>query len=89
MIKKTPRQLPPLADMLRDMGATIHDASRALHVAPSTLYRWHNTGTPRAAALGLYWMAAYGQACYNDGQLLIGIVIAATGISLTATAMIR
>lgn len=60
MIKKTPRQLPPLADMLRDMGATIHDASRALHVAPSTLYRWHNTGTPRAAALGLYWMTSWG-----------------------------
>lgn len=60
MIKKTPRQLPPLADMLRDLGASIHDASRALHVAPSTLYRWHKTGTPRAAALGLYWMTSWG-----------------------------
>lgn len=60
MIKKTPRQLPPLADMLRDLGASIHDASRALHVAPSTLYRWHNTGAPRAAALGLYWMTSWG-----------------------------
>jgi len=46
--------------MLRDMGASIHDASRALHVAPSTLYRWHNTGAPRAAALGLYWMTSWG-----------------------------
>lgn len=60
MIKKTPRQLPPLAEMLRDMGASIQDASRALHVAPSTLYRWHNTGAPRAAALGLYWMTSWG-----------------------------
>lgn len=60
MIKKTPRQLPPLADMLRDLGASIHDASRALHVAPSTLYRWNNTGAPRAAALGLYWMTSWG-----------------------------
>lgn len=60
MIKRTPRQLPPLADMLRDLGASIQDASRALQVAPSTLYRWHNTGAPRAAALGLYWMTSWG-----------------------------
>lgn len=39
-----------------------------------------------AGVAGLMF-AAYGLACYNDGMLIHGIVIAAAGLSVTATAM--
>lgn len=39
-----------------------------------------------AAMAGIIF-AAYGLACYNDGMLIHGVVIAAAGAMVTATAM--
>jgi predicted DNA-binding transcriptional regulator AlpA len=66
MIKKMPRRLPTLADMLRDLSATPEDIATALHVNASTVYRWINQDrAPRPAMLALYWMTRWGQSEIN------------------------
>lgn len=62
MILKTPRRLPTLADMIRDMSATPAQVAKALDVNLSTVYRWLATGkAPRGHMLALYWMTRWGQ----------------------------
>lgn len=62
MILKMPRSLPTLADMIRDLSATPEQIAKALHVNPSTVYRWISQDkAPRPASLALYWMTRWGQ----------------------------
>lgn len=62
MILKMPRRLPTLADMIRDLSATPEQIAKALHVNPSTVYRWiSQDNVPRPACLALYWMTRWGQ----------------------------
>lgn len=62
MLYKTPRRLPALADMIRDLNASPSDVARVLHVSTSTVYRWLDDGQgPRPAALALFWLTSWGQ----------------------------
>jgi len=61
MILKTPRRLPALADMIRDLSATPDQIATALDVHRSTVYLWLRNGyAPRPAMLALYWMTRWG-----------------------------
>lgn len=61
MIKKMPRRLPTLADMMEDLSATPAEISRVLGVSLSTVYRWLAVGnTPRPHLLALYWVTRWG-----------------------------
>lgn len=62
MLYKTPRRLPALADMIRDLNASPADVARVLNVSTSTVYRWLADGHgPRAATLALFWLTSWGQ----------------------------
>ena len=64
MLCRLPRQIPPLAMMLEDLGNPHpHDLARALGVTTRTVYRWlaDPDHTPRAALLALFWATRWGQ----------------------------
>lgn len=79
MILKTPRRIPALADMIRDLSATPDQIATALDVNRSTVYLWLRTGkAPRAAMLALYWMTRWGLSeidaeLYNAAQVYRGL----------------
>lgn len=69
MIYKTPRRLPSLADMIRDLNASPSDIAQVLDVSPSSVYRWMALGQgPRPAALTLFWLTSWGQDELNAEQ---------------------
>jgi predicted DNA-binding transcriptional regulator AlpA len=61
MIKKMPRRVPALADMLEDLSATPADVAKALRVNQSTVYRWiKQNKAPWPVMLSLYWVTRWG-----------------------------
>lgn len=62
MLNRLPRQLPPLAMMLADIGhPTPRAIGRALGVTERTARRWMAAGhAPRPAMLALFWVTSWG-----------------------------
>ena len=63
MLNRLPRQVPPLATMLEDLGnPTAQQLARALGVSTRTVQRWHAQGeAPRPVLLAIFWLTRWGR----------------------------
>jgi predicted DNA-binding transcriptional regulator AlpA len=62
MLNRLPRQLPPLADMLADIGnPTPREIAKALGYSERTVRSWLQSDTaPRAVMLAVFWLTRWG-----------------------------
>jgi len=63
MLKKYPKGMPSLGDMLRNLGEpSTRELAKALGVSERTAREWKRKNTaPRTAMLALFWVTSWGQ----------------------------
>lgn len=82
MLNRLPKGMPPLDDMLHDIGnPTAKSLAKALGVSQRTVFRWMARGddAPRVARLAIFWMTQWGQSiveceAINTARLYVGYV---------------
>ena len=81
MIRKAPKKLPSIEEMLLALGRPSAEIiGDVLDVSPRTVQRWLRAGiAPRPAALAIYWMTHHGRSeisndMHNELMLLHGLV---------------
>jgi hypothetical protein len=80
MLTRLPKGIPPLDDMLHDIGSPTAEAlAKALGVSRRTAYRWIARGddAPRVARLAIFWLTQWGQSvveceAVNTTRLYVG-----------------
>ncbi len=66
MLNRLPKDPPPFADLVRDLGSP-NDRSlgRALGVSSRTVRRWMSGKAPRSAVLSLWWLSQEGHTTWD------------------------
>jgi len=61
MLNRIPRNIPPLAVLLAELGATPRAVARVLQVSERTIYNWLRNGRePWSARIALFWLTRWG-----------------------------
>lgn len=81
MLNRLPRQMPPLAAMLEDIGnPKPPQLARALGVSTRTVQRWlSDEQAPRTAMLAIFWLTRWGRSqvnceAVNEAAMFAGLV---------------
>ncbi len=67
MLNRLPKELPPFAELVRDIGnPTSHELAAALGVSERTIRRWMTKEAPRNAGLCLWWLSCEGHNVWDS-----------------------